>query len=386
MLGYLFQCRVALLDAVRRLKEQESFRVTIETLDDVAFETDASPTELLQVKHNIRCESSLSDASTDLWKSIRVWVDGFATGRWSRDTAYYLITTARAERGSIASCLRADSQRDVEQARQGLDQVAWASNNKDNESAYTAYRSLSQADRRLLLQQVTVLDGFSDIVSVDKDLRRELALVVKRELMESLITRLEGWWFERIIGYLRRTEDEPIQSEEIDAQLERLRKQLREDNLPIDEDLRDLEIDEAAFNCHPFVEQLRLIDLINKRIITAMRQYYRASNQRSRWLREGLILVGDLAVFDRRLREEWEVRFDEMIQELGTETAELEMRRAARYLYRWAEQEDFLFIRPECREPFVSRGSLQILSDRLLIGWHPEFQQRLECLIEEGTP
>ncbi|HBK61761.1 MAG TPA: hypothetical protein DDZ84_13385 [Firmicutes bacterium] len=385
MLGYLFQCRVALLDAIRRIKEQESFRVTIETLDDVAFETDGSPTELLQVKHKIRREGSLSNASADLWKSIRVWVDGFTTCKWSSDTAYYLITTARAERGSIASCLRADLQRDVEQARRGLDEVARTSSNRDNESAYTAYRSLSQADRRLLVEQITVLDGFSDIVSVDRDLRRELALVVKRELIESLITRLEGWWFGRIIVYLQGTKGEPIQSEEIDAQLERLRRQLREDNLPIDQDLRDLEIDEAAFNFHPFVEQLRLIDLINKRIITAMRQYYRASSQRSRWLREGLILVGDLAVFDKHLREEWETRFDEMMQRVGTETAELEMRMAARDLYKWAEQEDSLFIRPECREPFVSRGSLQILSDRLLIGWHPEFQQRLECLIEEGT-
>ena len=386
MLGYLFQCRVALLDSVRRLKEQECFCITIETLDDVAFETDGSPTELLQVKHKIRRESSLSDASTDLWKSIRVWVDGFTTGRWSRDTAYYLITTARAEGGSIASCLRADSQRDVEQARRGLDEVARTSSNRDNESAYTAYRSLSHADRRLLLQQVTVMDGFSDIVSVDNDLRRELALVAKRELIESLITRLEGWWFGRIIGYLQGTVVGPIQSEEIDAQLERLRKQLREDNLPIDEDLRDLEIDGAVFNAHPFVEQLRLIDLINKRIITAMRQYYRASSQRSRWLREGLILVGDLTGFDKRLHEEWEIRFDKMIQGLGTETAELEIRKAARDLYSWAEQEDSLFIRSECREPFVSRGSLQILSDRLTIGWHPEFKQRLECLIEEDTP
>ncbi len=385
MLGYLFQCRVALLDAIRRIKEQESFRVTIETLDDVAFETDGSPTELLQVKHKIRREGRLSNASADLWKSIRVWVDGFTTCKWSRDTAYYLITTARAERGSIASCLRADLQRDVEQARRGLDEVARTSSNRDNESAYTAYRSLSQADRRLLVEQITVLDGFSDIVSVDRDLRRELALVVKRELIESLITRLEGWWFGRIIVYLQGTKGEPIQSEEIDAQLERLRRQLREDNLPIDQDLRDLEIDEAAFNFHPFVEQLRLIDLINKRIITAMRQYYGASSQRSRWLREGLILVGDLAVFDKHLREEWEIRFDEMMQRVGTGTAELEMRMAARDLYKWAEQEDSLFIRPECREPFVSRGSLQILSDRLLIGWHPEFQQRLECLIEEGT-
>jgi hypothetical protein len=38
-LGYLYQVRVALLWALRRLKSQTEFLVSIETLDDVTFET-----------------------------------------------------------------------------------------------------------------------------------------------------------------------------------------------------------------------------------------------------------------------------------------------------------------------------------------------------------
>ena len=38
-LGYLYQVRVALLWALRRLKTDDDFVISLETLDDVTFET-----------------------------------------------------------------------------------------------------------------------------------------------------------------------------------------------------------------------------------------------------------------------------------------------------------------------------------------------------------
>jgi len=81
MLGYLYQVRLALLDSLRRLRRLGTFSVSIETLDDVAFEKQGSPTELLQTKHHIDRQANLSDASPDVWKSLRVWVDALQHGR-----------------------------------------------------------------------------------------------------------------------------------------------------------------------------------------------------------------------------------------------------------------------------------------------------------------
>ncbi len=383
MLGYLYQCRVALLDAIRRLKRQGSFTVAIETLDDVVFETAGSPAELLQTKHHLAKTGGLSDSSTDLWKSIRVWAEGFAVGRWPSDTLHYLLSTSSAQEGSTAAYLRQGSQRDPEKARERLDATAQTSAHHDNSAAYAAYLSLAPNDRSAMIQRVVVLDRAPDIAGVEERLRAELALTVNRELVGALITRLEGWWFQRVVRHLRRLTDEPIASEELEAELHRLRQQFRDDNLPIDPDLLDLDIDERAFTSHMFVEQLRLIDLTNKRILTAMRHYFRASEQRSRWLREGFVLVGELDRYDKRLSEEWEIRFDAMVQELGKDAAETNLREAARTLYRWAEQEVSLLIRAECREPFVPRGSLQILADQRRVGWHPHFFQRLRDLLAD---
>jgi hypothetical protein len=50
-IGYLFQCRYALLESLRRLREDAQVVVSIETLDGVVFERDGEPPVLLQTKH-----------------------------------------------------------------------------------------------------------------------------------------------------------------------------------------------------------------------------------------------------------------------------------------------------------------------------------------------
>ena len=116
MLGYLYQVRLALVDSIRRSKYEGSFSVKLEKLDDVAFETEGAPTEISQIKHHITKKGDLTDASSDLWKTLRIWAGGIRTGKWPSDTLYYLITTASAKEGSIVSYLRSDDNRDPSKA------------------------------------------------------------------------------------------------------------------------------------------------------------------------------------------------------------------------------------------------------------------------------
>ena len=105
-LGYLFQCRYALLDSLRRWRQGEDFLVTVETLDDVVFERKGQPAELLQTKHHLNRQAALTDASPDLWKTIRIWCEGTVGGSIPSDSVFYLLTTATAPVGSTASYLR----------------------------------------------------------------------------------------------------------------------------------------------------------------------------------------------------------------------------------------------------------------------------------------
>ena len=137
-LGYLFQCRYALLDSLRRWRQGEDFLVSIENLDDVLFEPAGLPAELLQTKHHLNRQASLTDASPDLWKTIRVWTEGMVGGSIPSDANFYLLTTAVASAGSTASYLRTKD-RDVDVAFKKLIATAQTSQNKDLASAYSAF-------------------------------------------------------------------------------------------------------------------------------------------------------------------------------------------------------------------------------------------------------
>ena len=391
-LGYLYQVRVALLWALRRLKIDHDFVISLETLDDVTFETKGGkPEELLQTKHHRNREATLTDASEDLWKSLRVWFEGHTAKVIPPGTALYLLTTGRATAGSIAARLRSDDGRDVDGALKALETTAQSSTSKTNAPAYAAFLGTSTKDRKKLLDSVVIIDGAPTIMALDDDLKTEVFWAVERKYHDAFLERLEGWWLRRCLKQLASAAPaDRMLATEIEAQMSDLREQFKQDSLPIDDDLLTFDLDEATEVAHAgstFVRQLEIIVAGKRRIAAAVRDYYRAFEQRSRWLRNDLLLVGDLTQYERRLVEEWELVFEGVKDELGDSAAEAAQQKAAREVLKWAESVS-LPIRPGVTEPFVTRGSLHMLADEVRLGWHPEFHDRLAALLQakEGPP
>lgn len=381
-LGYLFQCRYALLDSLRRWRQGEDFLVSVETLDDVVFEPKGQPAELLQTKHHLNRQASLTDASPDLWKTIRIWCEGTVRGSIPSDAVFHLLTTAAAPAGSAASCLRTKD-RDVEAAFKKLVATAQTSKSQENAAAYDIFLK-NQTKVRPIFDRVFVLDGTSVITELPKLIRQEVRPAVHKAFLEPFVERLEGWWFSRVIKQMAKVTPGPILSEELEDQADELREQFKEDNLPIDDAVRGADIDITSHIDKRFVAQLKLITLTNPRIFIAIREYFRAYEQRSRWIREDLLLVGELDRYEERLIEEWQIFFERMKEDLGEKAAEEEKVRAARALYQWVESEANFPIRPRCTEPFVTRGSFHILADGLRVGWHPDFADRVKKVLESS--
>ena len=115
-LGYLYQVRYALLDSLRRLADGSHFFVSIETLDDVVFETGGDATDILQTKHHVKQQGNLTDHSVDLWKSLRVWCELTTQGQMPDGSRLILLTTGTAPAGTASSYLRSGDSRDVQRA------------------------------------------------------------------------------------------------------------------------------------------------------------------------------------------------------------------------------------------------------------------------------
>ena len=378
-LGYLYQVRLALLLSLQRLAKDEVFAAYIETLDDVVFENNGSAPELLQLKHRCERSANLTDASSDLWKSFRIWMEGRASGTIPPDAKLYLITTSSVGLASAASYLMLEERNETE-ALLRLRATASTSISETNKPAYSLFRALSSNEQEDLAKSVFILPRAPNIAGVGEALRKEARLVVKRIHLDSFLLRLEGWWYRRTIKHLTEPNTDPILSNEIESVFDDLREQFKHDTLPVDQDILETEVDFEAYEGMVFVKQIKLIGIRKQRILAAIRDYYRAFEQRSRWVREDLIFVGELSSYEQLLREEWELEFYRVADELGESAAEEAKKVAAQQVYGWIEKSCFPI--RQVHNPCITRGSFHMLSDTLKVGWHPEFMQRLQQVLE----
>lgn len=383
-LGYLYQVRAALLWSLQKLRYDESFQVSLEVLDDVAFESDiGDPSTFLQTKHHSSRMAALTDSCSDFWKTLRVWIEGAAANQISATASLQLVTTGTAPANSVASKLKLNG-RDTTGARATLDVIARTSTNVANASAYRAYESLNAQQRLALLERVVIIDAAPTITDLDEELRTVIFWAVDRAHQIPFLDRLEGWWLRRVIGQLTSAADARIASVEIESEMSDLRDQFRQDSLPIDGDLLDFVLDDetaAAHQHYRFVKQLEIIDAGRRRVASAIRDFYRAYEQRSRWVREDLVVTLDIRRYEKRLAEEWENIFDAVCDEVGDAASNVERKAAARSVLQWAERAS-IPIRPGVTEPFLCRGSLHMIADEGRIGWHPDFRTLLSSLLD----
>lgn len=381
-LGYLYQTRAALLSSLRRLTREQQFSVYLETLDDVVFETAGSPTELFQFKHHLKSAANLTDASPDIWKSLRVWMAGRSNGSIPDDARLFLATTSPVASGSAASKLLTLERNEAEAAAAFLS-IATTSSNETNAASYKLYLQMTEPERIKLLASVVFLPQEPNISSISTRLREHVLLAVRRDFVDSFLSRLEGWWLLRCLNHLTSGSTTPILSDELESHMNELRDQFLSDKLPVDDDILATEISLSDYEQRIFVHQARLAGVNARRVVGAVRDYYRAFEQRSRWIRENLLVVGELERYERTLCEEWELMFAQVADEIGNSEAEAEQRRAAMLMYKWAE--DSLYpIRARVTNQSLSRGSLHILADQQRVGWHPQFKERLRQLLEQG--
>lgn len=320
-LGYLYQCRYALLIALRKVFEDPASSIVLERLDDVTFEAAGTPAELLQTKHHVSTQANLTDSSVDLWRSIRSWILALRSNTLEPTTVLALVTTASAPDGSAASMLR-EQNRDHYQACSLLKVVAQDSANETNKQAYELFEELDEEALDRFVSAIYVFDRAPAIQELGPLIEKELKWATERQYLSSLATRLEGWWLRRIIDHLTGSAGGRIEGQELENEISDLRTQFASDNLPIDQ---DLELPEGALQNNDernFVHQLKLIAVNAKRIRFAIQDYYRAFAQRSRWLRDGLVLPGELGRYEQRLKEEWGRIFERLRESLGLEASE----------------------------------------------------------------
>ncbi|WP_288355579.1 ABC-three component system protein [uncultured Cycloclasticus sp.] len=388
MLGYIYQVRYGLYLGLKKLTEVEDpdeFYISIETLDDIAFEKNNDPFELLQTKFHSK-QGNLNDKSPDLWKTIRVWVDSIRGGVTKLgDTCFTLVTTETASDNSIAlSLCGTENKRDTSHALERLRAVATSKGNVTNIKGYEAFETLQPLQQEQLVESIYIIGQSDDLIKIRSMIELQLRAATQKEHLDAFVTRLEGIWFKRIIEVMSDTEQHSICLGELQAIIDDLRPQFLQTNLPIDFSGADPDSIDVKGDQRNFVNQLRLIDAPSTVIRLAIINYYRAYEQRIKWSSDGLLKPGELKQYDKKLMEEW--LHHKSLLEFGFDLSESENKiKYAQKLYKKCQVEGVIPIRPDFKEPYVARGTYHELADKLTIGWHPEFSVLIEDIEAEGA-
>ena len=377
-LGYLYQVRYALH---LLLEAEPDAEVTLEKLDDVAFDTKGQPAELLQFKHHLGKTASLTDGSSDVWKTLRVWSEGVQTNKAQFLTGtLMLVTTGTAAEQSAAKALRGGEERNVPAALKALREVAMTSQNQENKAAYASFGRLTAEQQRTLLEHVYVLDQAPDVGGVGSLIEKQVRLAAPEKHLKGFCERLEGWWLRRVISmWTTPGEMSPVLHRELRLFLDDLRGQFQRENLPADF-IGKVVVDEGDLpvNGSLFLAQLRSIKVGPERIQDALSDFFRAFEQRSRWVREELVWQGEIEQYEERLLDAWRNLYQAMKDD-GEGASTDQVTHAARALYTAliGTPNNHLPIRSQFTHPYVMRGSYHMLANLPRLCWHPEWEAKL---------
>jgi hypothetical protein len=390
--GYLYQCQAALLELLRRGVEEPELVVFLERLDDVELQG-GDAREALQIKHHTGAAGSLTDSSVDLWRTIAVWLDIRPLLAPGERAVFTLVTTGRAPEGSAASMLRERTlgARDEAAALGLLEAVATTSTNRETAKARARFLKLVANERLWLIGAIEVRDEQPPIGDFYTELERLLPRVFRREHRDDFLAQLEGWWFRQCRRLLTES-GAGVSAQELTSEVNRIRDGYSEGNLPPPLDPAKLgEAELAGYADEPFVKQLEWIAYSNDQIVAAIHDYYNAEAERSRWSRIGLLGLGDLEGYERRLVAAWHLAFLDMVRELEAQTdTESAKQAAGRTLLYQLRSQDRVRVQPRFSDEMITHGTLHALANgprpgRPQIGWHADYEERLEQLLKVAT-
>jgi hypothetical protein len=381
-LGYLYQCRQALLLSSELSKSFPGLSVSIERFDDIAIENMGEPSLQLQLKHHIT-PGTLTDKSPDIWKTLRIWSENVETNpQLPFETRFIILTTGTAVEGSAAAALRPGrSKEDEEAALALLVTAATTSENEETKEARQAFLALSPEARRSLLSAVFVFDSAPNITNVRAELEDVLAFAVPTQHIETLVNNLEGWWFAAVIRCLMQQDEPSLSLLSLRSKIDELATAFKRGELLLNPDLEAaLTAENLASEHRVFVQQMSCVGLAQSSIDSAKRDFYRATAQRSEWVREHALLDGEAQRYDDYLVDRWERECQARAD--GADLSSDEKKRAhGRQLFHWANRYQAPF--RNRHEAWLTSGSYHVLADSVRVGWHPEFQQLFSAAEEE---
>ena len=226
------------------------------------------------------------------------------------------------------------------------------------------------------MENIWLFDNAPNLINVRDEIEKELYYSAPQERVSDLANQLEGWWFNRVSTALTDPSLNRIPLTSIQHKVSELREHFKLAHLPLDDEIDHMDpVTAMPTDDRTFIRQMTLISVSDQEARATVHDYHRAYAQRSRWIREDLLLDREVARYDGHLHDAWHRRFLACTADLDDEADDVTKESQGRVVFRWArEYQKPLRNRDEL---WLSSGSLQMLADELRVGWHPNYDTLL---------
>lgn len=373
-LGYYYQVLYSLyLMLVRR--DIPNLTMKLEGLDDLEIICSGN-LHLIQLKHHNTDGNSLSDRSLDFWKTIRVWSTEIAQDkiREINNTIFSLVTTGKISDNSFLLKLKDGKSRDAEYALKEMIKISANQSVKSTEKSYKAFSDLSYTQKKLLINNVYIIDQEVDIVAVEELIKSQLKYSASPDKVSALFEGVIGWWLMQCIDLLSDSDKSEIKDGDLQNKIWEIIETLKQDNLPDSFVLSSIENPLNEFENHIFFKQLKLIALGNRSLLKAINDFRKAYGQKNKWLQDGLILPDEIEKYEQNLYDNWNRLFSKVADKYDGSKNSEELMLAGQDFYNEFIGKTHPNIRPNYSSTYYPIGSYHMLADEKQIGWNPDYE------------
>lgn len=386
-LGFYYQTLFALETLV--IQSTDDAVVAVERLDDVELVADGT-TLLYQLKHSISSTPPpVTLASRALWKTLRVWIDALpnltlsettlhlvAVGSIPQDSPLLALLDMDSDRSDLIVALTAEAQRVID-ARTAAAKVRGNLPFSDRADGCEAFLALSTMERNNLISRIQVWPQSQTVVHIEDRIADHLK-TLPPEHRSIVAKRLVEWWDRQIIYSLCGKRSRGIGRIELQLQISSIIGDIEAERLV--PDFNTVLPPDTYQPDGMLMRQINLVQGAQSDITRAIRDEWRAREQRARWVDGNTAMASKINDHDLVLLEEWSDRHRQMVEECaGVE--EKEKCQSGLRLLRWTHERAPTEVQPidyGWSAAYYVRGSYQVLAIDMKVGWHPDYRDLLK--------
>ena len=386
-LGFYYQAFFALLTLLNQ--DTDYAAVGVEQLDDVELRAEGRAL-LFQLKHSMSAAPPpVTLKSRALWRTFKIWIDAIPLLTLA-ETSFHLVTVAGLDDGGpLAALLSPDAERaDLHAAMvdeaQGVvrDREAAVKTGKtplphaERVDGCEAFLNLSETMQLNLLRRTVIRKDSPAIGAIEDQVAAHLR-ILPPDQRTAVARRLIEWWDRQIVYSLCGKRPRVIARVELQQSISAIISDIEQGNL-----LPDFETVSHPQDYQPdgmLARQIRLVDGKQSDLAKAIREEWKAREQRSKWMNEKLSMASVIAEYDLVLQEHWRDRHSQMVEDC-TNVEDHEKCSSGLKLLRWTHESAPSIVRPIAEgwgAAYYIRGSYQVLAINVAVGWHPDFEALL---------